>query len=69
MSDAFRCDRCGNYHDGDGDLLMHPGSDLDNEYEKELCRQCYLGWIEYVTGVPADEVNEWDHMPEVDNAE
>jgi hypothetical protein len=61
MSDAYKCDRCGSFQEGTGATLRHKGDHhTEDEYEKELCDSCYVGWIEYITGEPASEINEWD---------
>ena len=60
MSDAFKCDRCDEYEDGTPYRLEHNGEKDDSAYVKEFCHRCYMGWIEYITGEPASEINEWD---------
>jgi len=65
MSDAYQCDRCGKFHSGTGATLEHKGDHhVDNAYEKELCDSCYMGWIEYITGESANDLNEWEHLNE-----
>lgn len=60
MAEAFKCDRCAEYSDDEPEILKHPASSMDSYYEKELCHNCYHGWIEYVIGEPASEVNSWE---------
>jgi len=60
MGEAFQCDRCEGFEAGEPWRLAHDGKRGDSKYEKELCKSCYMGWIEYITGVEPSELNEWD---------
>jgi hypothetical protein len=57
MTTAFKCDRCEEYHDGDGadirvaELLSIPSAfsrDYDIEHECELCEDCKTDIYELV---------------------
>lgn len=58
MSEAYKCDRCGDYYDDKPDTLHHDNSPTDCGWSKDLCHGCYHGLIEYLIGMDSETANK-----------
>lgn len=57
MTDAYKCERCGDYFDDDPEVIRHDASAVDTAWSRDLCHECFHGLIEYLAGVDSDTAN------------
>jgi len=60
MSEAFKCDRCEGFAEGEPLSVTweEPGDYQGGD--KDLCNSCIVGLVEYICGSDAEQLNEWD---------
>jgi len=60
MSDAFKCDRCGGFEEGQPLNVEWEEPGTYKGGNKDLCKSCVIGLVGYITGTKAEQLNEWD---------